>query len=157
MSCYLPALAEEESVTSSQSHSRTLSHDHPFQLYHELKRTDDRQHSGEFMPCTSRAARMAAVARLARVIRSATTNPSTCVLATAPNPGKCQNHMTSKTLREARRSLSCSSSSHWASFPVLSDPAEPWSDDFQANRAAMDKLVDRLDGILEEVRDVRVL
>jgi hypothetical protein len=37
-------------------------------------------------------------------------------------------------------------------FPVLPDPAEPWSEDFKSNKLEMDRLVSQLDTIVEEVR-----
>ena len=36
-------------------------------------------------------------------------------------------------------------------FPVLSDPAEPWSEDFKSNKLEMDRLVSQLDTVVEEV------
>jgi len=55
------------------------------------------------------------------------------------------------------RTLSFSSFSSTASssitplFPVLPDPAEPWSEDFKANKAEMDRLVSHLETVVEEV------
>ncbi|GAB5033687.1 methylcrotonoyl-carboxylase beta mitochondrial [Nannochloropsis oceanica] len=37
-------------------------------------------------------------------------------------------------------------------FPVLPDPAEPWSEDFKSNKLEMDHLVSQLDTVVEEVR-----